>query len=161
ASLCRRFGAQPPSSHCSLLPTTALKMACFSSLILVANKMDLLPTEAQNLSEFQKHTLALMQISAKKQQGISELKQAIFNAVVGNREQWEEGGCAPNLRHKDALTRAYTASKRVLDGLQTGITSDLLAIDLQECLAELDAIIGVTSTEDILDLIFQQFCLGK
>lgn len=130
-------------------------------VILVANKMDILPTEAPNLSEFQKHTLDLIQISAKKQQGISELKQAIFKAVVGNREQWEEGGCAPNLRHKDALTRAYTASKRVLDGLQTGITSDLLAIDLQECLAELDAIIGVTTTEDILDLIFQQFCLGK
>lgn len=59
------------------------------------------------------------------------------------------------------MTRAYTASKRVMDGLQTGITSDLLAIDLQECLAELDAIIGATTTEDILDLIFQQFCLGK
>ncbi|MDO8947529.1 MAG: tRNA uridine-5-carboxymethylaminomethyl(34) synthesis GTPase MnmE [Desulfocapsaceae bacterium] len=130
-------------------------------VILVANKMDLLPADAQNLLEFQKYTLDMVQISAKKQQGISELKKAIFKAVVGNREQWEEGGCAPNLRHKDALSRAYTASKRILDGMETRITSDLLAIDLQECLAELDAIIGVTTTEDILDLIFQQFCLGK
>jgi tRNA modification GTPase len=40
-------------------------------------------------------------------------------------------------------------------------TCDLLAIDLQECLSELDVIVGVTTTEDVLDLIFQQFCLGK
>ncbi len=130
-------------------------------VILVANKMDLLPGEVPDLGEFRDHTLALVQISAKEQQGISELKQAIFTAMVGNREQWEDAGCAPNLRHKDALARAYAASGRALEGLRTMITSDLLAIDLQECLAELDAIVGVTTTEDILDLIFQQFCLGK
>jgi tRNA modification GTPase len=130
-------------------------------VILVANKMDLHPGEVPDLAEFRNHTLSLVQISAKEQQGISELKQAIFTAVVGSREQWEDAGCAPNLRHKDALARAYTASGRALNGLLSGITSDLLAIDLQECLAELDAIVGVTTTEDLLDLIFRQFCLGK
>lgn len=130
-------------------------------VILVANKMDLLPAEMPDLGEFHDRTLALVQISAKAQLGISELKQAIFTAMVGNREQWEDAGCAPNLRHKDAMARAYAASDRLLEGMLTGITSDLLAIDLQECLAELDAIVGVTTTEDILDLIFQQFCLGK
>ena len=130
-------------------------------VILVANKMDLLPQGLPDLTEFGNHALAQVLISAKKQQGIAELKQAIFKAVVGNRGQWQEDGCAPNLRHKDALTRAYAASNQALDGLQTGTTSDLLAIDLQECLAELDAIVGVTTTEDILDLIFKQFCLGK
>ena len=130
-------------------------------VILVANKMDLLTQGLPDLTEFGNHPLAQVLISARKQQGITELKQAIFKAVVGNKGQWEEDGCAPNLRHKDALARAYAASSRVLDGLQTRTTSDLLAIDLQECLAELDAIIGVTTTEDILDLIFRQFCLGK
>lgn len=130
-------------------------------VILVANKMDLLPQNRPNLEEFRHQVLDLTLISAKGQLGISELKQAIFKAVVGNREQWEEEGCTPNLRHKDALTRAYAASGLVLEGLQTRITSDLLAIDLHECLAELDALVGVTTTEDILDLIFKQFCLGK
>jgi tRNA modification GTPase len=130
-------------------------------VILVANKMDLLPQGVPDLTEFGNHALAQVLISAKQQQGITELKQAIFKAVVGNKGQWEEDACAPNLRHKDALTRAYAASGRALEGLQSGITSDLLAIDLQECLAELDAIVGVTTTEDILDLIFRQFCLGK
>ncbi len=130
-------------------------------VILVANKMDLLPQGLPDLTEFGNHALAQVLISARKQQGITELKQTIFNAVVGNRGQWEEDGCAPNLRHKDAMARAYAASNQALEGLQSKITTDLLAIDLQECLAELDAIIGVTTTEDILDLIFKQFCLGK
>ena len=130
-------------------------------VIIIANKMDLMPQGLPDLTEFGNHALAKVLLSAKKQQGISDLKQAIFKAVVGNQGQWEEAGCAPNLRHKEALTRAYAAGGRVLDGLQAGTTSDLLAIDLQECLAELDAIVGVTTTEDILDLIFQQFCLGK
>jgi tRNA modification GTPase len=130
-------------------------------VILVANKMDLLVNEMPDLGIFRDRTLALIQVSAKEQQGITELKQAIFKTMVGNNEQWEEDGCAPNLRPKDAMVRAYAASGRALDGLRTGITSDLLAIDLQECLAELDAIVGVTTTEDILDLIFKQFCLGK
>ncbi|MBW6520097.1 MAG: tRNA uridine-5-carboxymethylaminomethyl(34) synthesis GTPase MnmE [Desulfoarculaceae bacterium] len=130
-------------------------------VILVANKRDLLPGKLPDLGSFRDRTLAIIQISAKEQQGIGELKQAIFKAVVGNSEQWEDVGCTPNLRHKDALLRAYAASGRALEGLQAEITSDLLAIDLQECLAELDTIVGVTTTEDILDLIFKQFCLGK
>jgi len=134
---------------------------CHKPVILVANKMDLRPEEASLLQEFEEHSIAQVFISAKKQQGISELKQAIFKAVIGRKEQWEEEGCAPNLRHKNALIRAHAASGRVLSGLEMKTTCDLLAIDLQECLTELDAIVGVTTTEDILDLIFQQFCLGK
>jgi tRNA modification GTPase len=130
-------------------------------LIVVANKMDLAPDGWQELAGFEGHCLALVSISAKKQQGISALKEAIFQAVIGRKDQWDEEGCAPNVRHKDALIRASAASERVLTGLQMKRTCDLLAIDLSECLGELDAIVGVTTTEDILDLIFQQFCLGK
>jgi len=130
-------------------------------VVLVANKMDLAPEGSPEMAEFQDYCKAQVSISAKKQLGISALKEAIFQAVIGKKEQWDEEGCAPNVRHKDALIRAYAASERVLSGLQMKTTCDLLAIDLYECLGELDAIVGVTTTEDILDLIFQQFCLGK
>lgn len=130
-------------------------------VILVANKIDLLAGGSPCLAEFSPHTLAHVYISAKGQQGIDELKQAIFKAVAGNQGQWEDAGCAPNLRHQNALSRAYTASDLILHGLQSSTSCDLLAVDLQECLAELDSIVGITTTEDILDLVFQQFCLGK
>jgi tRNA modification GTPase len=100
-------------------------------------------------------------VSAKEQSGIEELKQAIFQAVTAGHEQWEEGGCAPNVRHKQALLAADEACRRVLSSLELGLTNDLIAIDLQECLDQLAEIVGETTTEDILDVIFAKFCLGK
>ncbi len=145
---------------------SAADHALFASIqhkpvILVANKIDLILGTTPNLEDFRQVALDLVMISAKEQQGITELKQAIFKVVVENKDQWEEEGCTPNIRHQNALKRACTAASRVLQGLQARTTCDLLAIDIQECLAELDAIVGVTTTEDVLDLIFQQFCLGK
>ena len=81
--------------------------------------------------------------------------------MTGGREQWQEEACAPNLRHRQALVRARAAAELALQGLADQQTSDLLAIDLQECLGQLDEIVGVTTTEDVLDVIFEQFCLGK
>lgn len=130
-------------------------------LILVANKTDLSETGAPDLSILGNPPLPLVHISAKQQRGIQALKEAIFLAATTGKEQWEETGCAPNLRHKNALTRALAASNRVLIDLQEKVTCDLLAIDLQECLTELDCIVGITTSEDVLDFIFQQFCLGK
>ncbi len=131
-------------------------------LLLIANKSDLNKQKPQ-VEDFalQKDDTPLIRISAKQQQGIEELKNAIFSRVVGDKDQWQEDGCAPNVRHKAALTRARDAAIRLGQGLETKITSDLLAIDLQDCLEELDAIVGITTTEDVLDVIFEQFCLGK
>jgi len=102
-----------------------------------------------------------IKISAKMQRGIGELKQRIFDSITTGAGQWEEGGCAPNLRHKQALFAAHEAGERVLSSLQIGLSGDLLAVDLQECLDQLSDIVGETTTEDILDVIFEQFCLGK
>ena len=60
-----------------------------------------------------------------------------------------------------ALHAAGKACADALAALRTGLTNDLIAVDLQECLLCLSEIVGETTTEDILDVIFQQFCLGK
>lgn len=102
-----------------------------------------------------------IRISALKQEGLAELKQQIFNRITGGREQWQEEGCTPNLRHKTALEKGRAALDRVCDGLQSGLTNDLITIDLLDCFDHLGEIVGETTTEDILDVIFEQFCLGK
>ncbi|TKB24937.1 tRNA uridine-5-carboxymethylaminomethyl(34) synthesis GTPase MnmE [Desulfopila sp. IMCC35006] len=102
-----------------------------------------------------------VKISAREQIGIDQLKQAIFALMTSGNEQWEEGGCAPNVRHKQALAKAVEAAARIRFACETGLTNDLIAIDLQECLDFLAEIVGETTTEDILDVIFTQFCLGK
>ncbi len=103
----------------------------------------------------------MVSISAKTQDGIDELRNAIFKAVVSGESSWGEDACIPNMRHKDALGKALTSCSRLKDGLLYRATSDLLAIDLQDCLNQLSDIVGDTTTEDVLDVIFEQFCLGK
>lgn len=131
-------------------------------LLLVVNKSDIACENVDFKSlGLLSDTFSSVQISAKAQQGIVQLKDAIFAKVVGGREQWQEEGCAPNVRHKAALLEAADAALRLEQGLKNRLSSDLLAVDLQECLGPLDTIVGVTTTEDVLDVIFEQFCLGK
>jgi len=131
-------------------------------LLLLSNKSDLASSKPETIMLGQEdENLPCIQISAKQQDGIEELKNAIFKAVVGGKDQWQEEGCAPNVRHKTSLSRARDAAIRLGQGVEIKNTSDLLAIDLQDCLEELDAIVGITTTEDVLDVIFEQFCLGK
>lgn len=131
-------------------------------LLVIVNKCDLKEDKAlADHLDLADKDVPIIHISAKHQQGIETLKDAIFKSVVGGKEQWQEDGCAPNVRHKAALVQAKDAAIRLGEGLGMRTTSDLLAIDLQDCLAELDAIVGITTTEDVLDVIFEQFCLGK
>ncbi|PID42062.1 MAG: tRNA uridine-5-carboxymethylaminomethyl(34) synthesis GTPase MnmE [Proteobacteria bacterium] len=102
-----------------------------------------------------------LSVSSLAQKGITELKDRIYKRVTGGREQWQEDGCSPNLRHKVAMEQALTSCRRVCAGLRENLTSDLLTVDLLACLDSLGEIVGETTNEDVLDLIFQQFCLGK
>ncbi len=129
-------------------------------LVPVINKIDLCDNLSPDLSSLPGIGECL-KISAREQTGIEELKQAVFAAVISGNDQWEEGGCAPNVRHKQALIAAVEACDRVMFALQSGFTNDLVAVDLQECVNYLADIVGETTTEDVLDVIFEQFCLGK
>lgn len=136
------------------------EQVCHKPILPVINKIDICKGKLPDLSFF-RDIRECVQVSAKKQTGIDQLKQAVFEAVTSGSEQWEEGGCAPNLRHKQALVAASEACERIQESLVAGLTNDLIAVDLQECLDKLVEIIGETTTEDILDVIFEQFCLGK
>lgn len=129
-------------------------------LILVVNKIDLFNANVNSLDLLDSECRHVL-ISAKEHEGISLLKTGIFHTITGGRDQWQEDACAPNVRHKNALLRASVACDRVKEGLAAGVTTDLLAVDLQEVLNHLGDIVGETTTEDILDVIFEQFCLGK
>jgi len=100
-------------------------------------------------------------ISALNQSGISELKQTVFKRITGGQEQWQEDGCSPNIRQKRAMEKAQKACLSICQGLENNLTSDLITIDLLDCLVHLGDIVGETTTEDVLDVIFEQFCLGK
>lgn len=128
-------------------------------LITVVNKSDLVKCVNQGADPHMFN--GSIDISALTQEGFSELKQEIFTRITGGKEQWQEEGCSPNLRHKVAMERALGSLEVVKTGLVQGLTNDLIAIDLLDSLDYLGQIVGETTTDDMLDLIFEQFCLGK
>lgn len=136
------------------------RAVCHKPMLILVNKIDLGDVEPGFTAQLQS-AAPVVYLSASRQVGIDALKQAIFARVASGAEQWEEKGCAPNIRHKQALLKAHEACMRVQESLRFGFTSDLVAVDLQECLDQLGEIVGETTTEDILDVIFEQFCLGK
>jgi len=66
-----------------------------------------------------------------------------------------------NSRHQDALRRAREGASRALEALRTNLTLELIAMDLRIAANAVGEIVGKTATEDLLDSIFSQFCIGK
>jgi tRNA modification GTPase len=131
--------------------------------ILVINKVDLtrklkLLDEAGQAG---KPALQIVEVSCLSGQGIEALKDAIKELV------WS-GAITPgmlqvmiNARHQDALNRARAAAQRTLDALRAGETLELAGGELRIAVNAVGEIVGKTATEDLLDSIFTQFCIGK
>ena len=66
-----------------------------------------------------------------------------------------------NSRHQDALKRARVAAQMTVDALRGEATLELAAMDLRIAVNAVGEIVGKTATEDLLDAIFSQFCIGK
>jgi tRNA modification GTPase len=93
--------------------------------------------------------------------GIEALKDAIKQLVWSGDINMDMLQVMINSRHQDALNRARAATLRTLDALRTGESLDLVAVDLRIAVNAVGEIVGKTTTEDLLDKIFSQFCLGK
>lgn len=129
--------------------------------VLVINKIDIAQPAAIEAIRQANAALPLVAMSAKTGAGLGELEEMIFTTVTG-RSHWEPGHTSvPNVRHEAALQRALEATDRLLDGLAVQLPPDLIAVELQAALDHLGDIIGETTTEDVLEYIFAQFCIGK
>jgi len=129
--------------------------------LIVLNKIDLDPHRdfAAISDRFSEETL--IEISALHGDGMEHLKDAIFHTILGRRLDTETSVVAPNVRHKLCLERSLAALDRALELVADRTSAELIALELQESLAHLGEIIGLTTTEDLLDQIFSQFCIGK
>jgi len=94
-------------------------------------------------------------------QGIENLKDAIKELVWSGEIKAEMLQVMINSRHQDALRRAREAALRTLAALRENATLELVALDLRIAVNAVGEIVGKTTTEDLLDSIFSQFCIGK
>ncbi len=99
-------------------------------------------------------------ISALEKLNIEKLTTFLTQSVQSNGYN-ENDTIITNLRHYESLTHAGEAIKRVIEGLNAGISGDFLSQDIRECLHYLGEITGEISTDEVLGNIFKNFCIGK
>jgi len=140
----------------------ALKIKAEQSAIILLTKTDTFHTchrydveEAVSTMTGRTKTIA---ISATKNEGIDVLKKEL---VARSVHKDSSQIIISNNRHLQALQETQTALQKVKEGLQNGIPSDLIAIDIRHAMHHLGAISGEISTDDLLDSIFRDFCIGK
>lgn len=103
----------------------------------------------------------VLHISATRGDGLEELKNSIFNSSLKNWKEGREGIVVTNLRHKLAIENALTALCRAISGFAENNPIEIIALELRYSLDRLGEIVGTVTTEDILDSIFKNFCIGK
>ncbi len=136
------------------------KLVAEKPVLFAVNKIDIMDYDPVDFAEFCGDA-PQFGISAKQHLGIEDLENGLYSLVTRG-DEWDPGhGIVPNVRHRLALENGLLAAQRVQEGLTSGLPADLLAVDLQDVLDGLGDIIGETTTEDVLDVIFEQFCLGK
>lgn len=103
----------------------------------------------------------VVSVSCETGEGIESLKDAIKELIWAGEIRAEMLQVMINSRHQEALERARQGTERAINALEAGSTLELVALDLRLATNAVGEIVGQTSTEDLLDSIFSQFCLGK
>lgn len=131
-------------------------------LVVILNKVDLLSiNEVETIrQELETLNLKLETISAKQKVGIDELKNTLLSFVNTGALRNNET-IVTNTRHYDSLLKALEEIQKVKWGLDAGISSDLMAIDIRSALYYFGEITGEVTNDELLGNIFANFCIGK
>ncbi len=133
------------------------------NLVIVANKVDKLSTEeieqlnaTLNSIKGASHLL----LSAKTNKGVEELQNRLLDFVNTGALRNNET-IVTNSRHYDAMLKALEEITKVQEGIDSGLSGDLLAIDIRQALNYFGEITGEISNDELLGNIFANFCIGK
>lgn len=127
-------------------------------LLVIANKIDQLNDE--HIASIKKHITEVLLLSAKTGLGVEQLTDALLNLINTGALRNNET-IVTNSRHYDALLKAFEEIQKVKEGLETGLSGDLLAIDIRQALYHFGEITGEITNDDLLGNIFANFCIGK
>ena len=150
------------SEHIEWLTDRIAKRAEGKKIILVFNKIDkIAEDEREVLGElFEQFEGERIYISARNKINTDKLQKALVEAA--QLPEINPGDVVVNnVRHFEALQNAQKAIKRVIIGLDSGISGDFLAQDIRECMHFIGEITGQISNDEILGNIFGKFCIGK
>lgn len=147
------------SSELSTDDIQALTEGLRRRAVIVLNKIDLgeslsLNGQAKNASQFR--------VSALTGEGLGALRQGLVGAVLGSAGIAEnESSALVNERHREALWRAKEAIAGAAEGLSANVPLDLITIDIKRAINALGEMAGQGVSDEIIENIFDRFCVGK
>jgi tRNA modification GTPase len=135
--------------------------------IVILNKVDLLVAGAR--AQGTRHTVhcsildtaRCVLVSALTGEGLEGLEEAIVETVFSGQVSASEAPMVTSPRHKEALNRALEHASAARTAYRAGLSADLVAIDLTAAVNTLGEITGQTASDDLLEVIFENFCVGK
>jgi tRNA modification GTPase len=147
--------AAPGQEELELLATLAQRRA-----LVVVNKSDLAHPSSAMEEALSGLALPVVHTSALSGQGVGELKEKML-AMVGERTVETESGMLTSLRQYQAVTATLEGLAAAGTAAGQNIPHEMVLLDLYGALRQLDSLTGETTSDDILNLIFSTFCIGK
>lgn len=138
-----------------------LPLVCSKKAILTVNKNDL--PQRIHLDDLRLRIPGApsVAISALYGSGMDRLREAIRHLALNGKADSLAEPILSNLRHKLAVEAARGALSQAIQALGQNLSGEFIIVDLREALEALRSILGETAPEDVLDRIFEQFCIGK
>jgi tRNA modification GTPase len=130
--------------------------------VVILNKHDL--PQKISIDEVKKRFVddPIVSISALKDEGIDDLKKIIYSSFVHRDVRaTPEHLIVANVRHKTALTQMKDYLSNAMEGMEEGTSPEFIAFEIRSALEALGELVGETTSEEVLNRIFEQFCIGK
>ena len=131
------------------------------SKIIVINKIDLQQKTCYEDLSSEMRTFPVVKTSVLTGEGLNELKKTMVSSIFENNIDLSASDVVFTIRQRIVLGRALDILEQTSDSLNEGIGYELVAIDLRKALDTIGEVTGEVLTDDILDIIFSEFCIGK
>ena len=131
------------------------------SILLVGNKRDLWSGDGASRLPANEHVLVSARQAMRDESELRALVEMLLEGVGGDLSSIDASAVVMNSRHREHIRRAHQALRAAHQAILCGASGDTLALDLRIALDEIGAIVGVITSEDVLDQIFSRFCIGK
>ena len=150
------------SSRLTSADKKVLSMTHNKTSVIVLNKVDLgIKIKEAMFRRYLSGKPPIIKVSAKTKKGLDKLTAKLYNVAVGLHGKLGDDAILLNARHKECLTRADVLLSRMRDGIKGRRPIELLAVDLKEAVLALGEITGEVVSDEVIDAIFDQFCVGK
>lgn len=129
--------------------------------IIILNKVDLLDKNRIDAIKDDLNSHLFIPISVISGSGIDKLKELIHSSLLSNQLESEGLVVISRKRHKVAMEKAVDSIKMAIKGVETSLSPEFISADIKDALGQIGEIAGETTPDDVLDLIFNEFCIGK